>query len=128
MRKESGFSFVELLLTVVFVLLGSQMIQGGFLRAADMFGRYSNTLKTLVWAEGTMNRAREALIRDELETGTESGVYTLSGKDYSWTRQMQSMDGPGLYSLRLSVAWTESGKPFSIHKEIYVHHPDLPQT
>jgi len=118
---------IELMLTVVFVVLGSQMVQGGFLRAADMFGRYTNTLKTMVWVDGEIAVAREALVRDELDGAGGSGVLTRSGKEVTWKREVSSMDTPGLYSIHFSTAWTEGGRPLSLDKEVYVYHPDLPQ-
>lgn len=115
---------IELMLTVVFVVLGSQMVQGGFLRAADMFGRYTNTLKTMVWADGQIAAAREAMVRDELDGAGDSGVSMRSGKEIAWKRAVGSMDTPNLYSIHFSASWTEGGKPLSLDKEVYAYHPD----
>jgi hypothetical protein len=125
--SRGGFSMVELLLTVIFVVLGSQMVQGGFLRAADMFGRYTHTLKTMVWANDQIAVSREALIRDEMSAGSDKGVLTRSGKEYSWTREVGSIEGPNLYAVHFLASWTEGGRPLSFDREIYVYRPDLSQ-
>ncbi len=121
--SSKGFSLIELMLTVVFVTLGSQMIQGGFLRAADMFGRYTHTLQAMVWRDGQMAAAREALVRDAESVGSESGVWARSGREYSWTREVGSMDTPDLYSIHFTVSWVEGGKPLRLEKEIYAYRP-----
>ncbi len=117
---------IELLLTVVFVLMGSQMIQGGFLRAADVFGRYSSTLKMMLWAEEQNARAREALLKDGSE-GSTGGTLALDGREYSWEQTAQMLPERNLHAIRLSVAWAESGRPQTLQKEIYVYKKDLSQ-
>jgi hypothetical protein len=123
-NNTHGFSLVELMLTVVFVTLGSQMIQGGYLRSAEMFGRYIHTIQATVLAEEQIAAAREALICEKKDNESDSGVLARSGREYSWTREVGSADGPNLYSIRFSVSWVEGGKPFKLHREIYVYRPD----
>ena len=117
---------IELLLTVSFVMLGSQMIQGGFLRAADVFGRYSNTLKMILWTEEQSALAREALLRDELES-SKGGALVLGGKEFSWQQTSQMLPEPNLYAIKLSASWAESGRPQTLQKEIYAYKRDLSQ-
>ena len=123
--RQAGFSMVELLLTVVFVTLGSLMIQGTFMKAADVFGRYSHTLRAILWAEQCIARSREAVLRDE-PAGAEAGVLQASGKDIQWTGETRPVDaGPDLYSILVSMFWTESGRPLNYKKELYVYQRDL---
>lgn len=117
---------VELLLTLVFVMLGVQMIQGSFLRAADVFGRYSNTLKVMTWADESLAHAREALLKNEF-AGSEDGVLHVPNKDFTWQQSIMLLDGSNLYSIALKVSWTEGGKPLDFEKQIYVYKKDLSQ-
>ena len=126
MRRTAGYSMVELLLTVVFVTLGTMMIQGGFLKAAEVFGRYGHTLKSMLWTDEGLARIREAVLRDEYEN-EESGVLRTQDRDFQWTREVRMLGEPNLFSLRSIVSWTESGKPLTLSKETYVYKKDLLQ-
>ena len=123
MKKEAGFSLIELMLTMVFVMLGAQMIQGTMLRAADVYGRYTDTLKVSLWSQEQVDRAREALLRDELES--KSGTLEAKNKDFQWRQDVVPMDGHNLYKLDLSMSWTESGKPLTFQKSVYIYQKDL---
>lgn len=124
--SDRGYSLVELLLTVVFVMLGSQMIQAGFLRAADVFGRYSGTLKIVVWTEEQAAHAREALLRDQL-AGSEAAVLEFDGRPYDWRQETDMEPTPNLYSIRQTVSWSESGRPQTFQKEFYAYRKDASQ-
>ena len=121
-NTEAGFSLIELMLTMVFVMLGAQMIQGTMLRAADVYGRYTNTLKVILWSQEQTERAREALLRDELESKT--GILEALNKEFEWRQDVTPMDGPDLYKVDLSLSWAESGKPVNFQKSLYVYQKD----
>ena len=125
-KSVGGYSMVELLLTVVFVALGTQLIQGSFLRAAEVLGRYSDTLKVMVWADEQTARTREELLDGEPEY-SQSGTLQYPNKDFAWNQTVQSLSGPNLYGINLSVEWAESGRPQKLLKEIYVYKRDLSQ-
>lgn len=123
---QAGYSMIELLLTLVFVALGTQMVQGSFLKAADMFGRYSNTLRTVLWSEAQASLARETLLRDEFVESA-NGTLNFSNKELAWQREATALETRNLYSIRLSTSWSESGKPQRFEKEFYVYKKDLSQ-
>ena len=125
-RNNAGFSLIELMLTMVFVMLGAQMIQGTMLRAADVYGRYTNTLKVILWSQEKVERAREALLRDELES--KSGILETLNKEFEWRQDVLPMEGPNLYRIDLSLAWKEGGKPLTFQKSVYVYQKDLLQS
>ena len=129
LSSESGFSLIELMLTVSFVLLGCVLIQGAFMRAADMFGRYTHTLGIMAWAGQESAKAREMLLfSKDSSTSSQSGVVDLDGKSFEWTRDVQSLSGPNLYSVHVSARWTEGGRPFEFHNEIYGYKKDPSQS
>ena len=118
---------VELMITVVFVTLGSMLIQGSFMRSADMFGRYSHTMSLMNWMDQESAKAKETFLNSkESELGNESGVITLEGRPYSWARDVQTIQA-NLSVIRYSSQWTEGGKPMNLKNEIYVYKKDLAQ-
>ena len=122
---RSGFSMIELMITVVFVAMGALMIQGSFLRSADMFGRYSNSLKIMDWMNEECSKTKESILFFDGALGdSESGTMILSGKSFSWARQVESLSLPSLSSIRYSVRCTESGKPITLQNELYVYTKD----
>ena len=122
---DAGFSLIELMLTVCFVTLGSLLIQGSFMRAADMFGRYTHTLQALVRMDQVGALAREQfLYSDAGDTGSQSGTWDLEGKPCDWSQDIQPL-GPGLYSIRVKAHWMESGKPLELQSELYAYKKDL---
>ena len=116
---------IELMVTVVFVTLGSFLIQGSFLRSADMFGRYSHTLKVMDWMNEESARTRESLLYSEEAPENASGGLTVDGKSVSWTRQITSLGPDSFNSIRYSAIWTESGKPVELKNELYAYKQDL---
>jgi len=126
--SRSGFSMIELMITVVFVTLGSLLIQGSFLRSADMFGRYSHTLNVMDWMNQECAKAKEILLYSKEETvESESGHLEISGRAYSWTRDIQPI-ATNLHSIHYAVRWTESGKPMELKNELYVYKKDPSRT
>ncbi len=126
--RNSGFSLVELLVTLVFVALGSQMIQGGFLRAADMFGRYSNSIGVMVWLHERTAQIHENLYRNEPIAESAPEISTGLGKEFRCSQSADARPEPNLFSIKHSVEWTEGGKPVKIDREAYVYQPDPSQT
>ena len=122
---NSGFSLIELMLTVCFVMLGSLLIQGSFMRAADMFGRYTHTLQALVRMDQAAALAKEQLLYggDDGAVG-QNGVWDLEGKSCDWSQDIQTL-GPGLVSIQVKARWTESGKPLELQSELYAYKKNL---
>lgn len=118
---------IELMVTVVFVTLGSFLIQGSFLRSADMFGRYSHTLRLIDWTNTQSAQVREDIVYgDGFSEGALSGEGSLDGRPFSWTREVNELDMRGLNSIRYTVRWNESGKPVELKNEQYAYKDPFP--
>ena len=127
-KNNGGFSLIELMLTVSFVTLGTLLIQGGFLRAADMFGRYSHTMRTMAWMDRQAALTKEKILfSGEEPSGSQSGSVELAGNTYEWDENVAPQEGPNLHALRRSIRWTENGKPFELRSEQYVYKKDPSQ-
>ena len=112
---------IELMVTVVFVTLGSFLIQGSFLRSADMFGRYSHSLALMDWMDQQSSKTRENFLYSDIGEGAESGEGSLNGRSFSWTREVRALGLPDLNSILYTVRWNESGKPIELKNEQYAY-------
>ena len=114
------------MLTVSFVLMGALLIQGSFMRAADIFGRYTHTVDAMVWAGQQMAVTREQLLYgDGADSG--AGQVELDGKICEWSRRIEAAEGPNLYDIRLMLRWTEGGRPVEWQSESYAYKKDILQ-
>lgn len=117
---------IELMMTLVFVTLGLTLIQGSFLRSADMLGRYSHTLKVMDWMNQQCAKTKENfLYSKEFDSGSQSGVLEISGKSFSWVREIQPLGEENLHSIRTTVQWSEGGKPAELKSESYVYKNEI---
>ncbi len=122
LQSRKGFSLMEVLVTVIFVTLASQLIQTGFLKAADVYSRYTNTLEAIIWSNAEVGRSQEAIFTDSSTDG--GGTLLVSGKEISWRRSIASLGQTDLYGVKVDVSWLVAGKPFQIEKEQYVYRQD----
>lgn len=117
---NKGFTFIEVMVTAAVLSLGTVMIQGGLLRAADILNRASNTLIARQWMDEKLWQAQEALLYSKEEDSPQetSGNFSEYGRDFNWSLAADSL-GIDLYELRLSVSWSQGGRPVEITKEIH---------
>jgi hypothetical protein len=117
---------MELMVTVCFVMLGTMVLQGGFVRAANMFGRYENTLRIGQWLNEASAAARGQALYTEEGIAAGSGTANVGSKDFDWKREVES-PSENLFAIRYTAQWTESGRPFELKRESYAFKKDLPQ-
>ena len=115
-----GFTFIEVMVTVAVLSLGTVMIQGGLLRAADILNRTSNTLIARQWMDEKLWQAQETLFYSGEGGSLEatSGNFSEYGRDFNWSLGASST-GIDLYKLKLSVTWSQGGRAVEVIKEIY---------
>lgn len=123
--SRGGFSLIELMLTVSFVLLGALLIQGSYMRSIDMFGRYTTSLKSIVWMDEQTAHTRETILSSEGAGLSDSGVLSEGGRVMNWSEEVTSAPYRDLYKVTIKVQWTQGSKPVQIESAQYVHRPDL---
>ncbi|HTL71275.1 MAG TPA: hypothetical protein VL404_08305 [Candidatus Eisenbacteria bacterium] len=127
MRKKGrgGFTLVEILVTVVFLAMGTLMIQEGFLRSASIYARYANSLKARIWMNEKLWEARASvLFSAQPFVGSDEGVFTSGSKPFHWKLQADQR-GSTLYAVKLQVDWLEDGRPVFLEREVYAAKPKL---
>ncbi len=111
------------MVTVVFLSIGTLMIQEGFLRAAGLYGRYANTLRAMLWADAKLWEGREGVqYAPSPEVAVQDGRFLSGGKSFSWhfeTRQL----GVNLFAVRVDVAWHEGDRDLHLTREAYAARP-----
>ncbi|GEM_PF-2289262 len=122
MKKKAGFTLIEVMLAVVFLALGTLMIQEGFLRSANLYGRYVNTMRASVWMNGRLWGAREAVLALDEAPSSDNGELILDGVPFHWALDVREVD-KDLYALRLAMEWNEGSRPLSVIREIYATKP-----
>lgn len=117
--RNRGFTLIEVMVTVVILALGTLMIQEGLLRAADLFGRHSNTVKVQRWVDEKIWQVRESFVYSDEVISDDQGQFTQNGKLFTWALVVKSLAGEDLKSLALSVAWKEGNRYVTMTKEMY---------
>jgi prepilin-type N-terminal cleavage/methylation domain-containing protein len=122
-RSREGFTLVEVMLAVAILALGTLVIQEGYLRSADLFGRYKNTLRAQIWAGEKMWEALDGAVHaDPPVTGTSEGEFVSGGKRFRWRLEVEPL-GTLLYALRLRTEWQEGGRTVALLRETYASKP-----
>ena len=116
MKNRSGFTLIEVMVTVAVLSLGTLLIHQGLLRSADALGHFNNLLAAQEWAEAKLWDTRESLLYSSAGAPAvpASGSFTESGKEFecSISTKPQS-DADNLYGIQIQVSWQEGHKPVS---------------
>ena len=125
-RSERGFTFVELLLTVVVLGIGSLMVQESFLRSAGLVSRSANQLRAQVGTGERLWEGREKLVYSDFPSANnDSGEWNLGGRTFEWSLDMSSTPiGAQLYAMRVTMRWPEGTGSGEAVRETYVLRPD----
>ena len=125
--NSPGFSMIEVMIATAVLLLGTVMLHESYLRTADLFGRYTHTLKVRTWMDEQLWAAKESLIYSKTpSTDPQTGTFVFLAKPYNWSQSISSLSGPDLYAIRLGVNWNEGNQPVTLTKEIYAFRKDTP--
>ncbi len=119
--RPSGFTLIEVMITVAILSCGTVMIQYGLLRSANVLGHTSNTLQVQNWMNDKIWDVKEALFYSENPPPEDqSGSFNDAAREFQWTMHVEpAMVEQELYLLRLTVTWLEGGRPALLVRELY---------
>lgn len=124
--NRRGFTLVEVLLTSVVLAFGTLLLHQTYLRLADYYGRYISGMRVEGFIHDKLWEGREAVVYfPENGPASASGSAEIDGKTYDWRREATPMSGPGLYSISVSVAWTDGGREAGLTRQIYAYHREI---
>lgn len=116
------------MLTVSFVMLGAILLQGSYMRSAEIFGRYTHSLDAIVWAEEQIARAREDLLMSDEYAPSDSGTIQSGGKSIVWSRETRPAAGTYLHAIDMKLSWKEGSKAVDMEAEQYVYKDPISAT
>ena len=122
--NSKGFTLIEVMAAAVILALGTVLLQGGLLRTAHLYGRYSNSLKAGIWAEDKLwDARRDILYQTPPIINSDSGNFNLDNKQFNWDLAVRPLPGKDIYAINLDIRWRESDKLVELHREIYAARP-----
>ncbi len=120
--NPDGFTFVEILMTVVVLGIGSIMIQSNMLRSAGIVSERADTLRIQVQLDEKLWETREKIVySDNPSPVGDSGSFNQSGRQYDWAVTVR-MAPVGADSYAVRATGRRSGNPNAreVARETYV--------
>jgi type II secretion system protein I len=107
---RSGFTLIEVMVTVSVLSFGLVMLFHSFFISMDSVQYASDRLNAQIWLEEKLWEESDMLKRTKMAAQTEeSGLFKLQGRDFSWKKSVQLLDA-GLYALTVELSWKEAGR------------------
>jgi prepilin-type N-terminal cleavage/methylation domain-containing protein len=124
-KAHSGFTLIEILITVAILAFGLVAIYEGLFIAMDTFGLYLHYMETPAWMNEQLWAAQDKLISTQaLADGEQSGILRRKGKAYQWTMQTASIDSNNkLYRIHLALSWQEGKRKGRLSRGAYALNP-----
>lgn len=116
MSNSKGFTFIELMVTVSLLSIGTMMIYPSNLSSLATYGRYTHRLDLQNWAEEKIWEAKQGILEAETpETNETTGVFSAADKAYNWQLNVKLMwksddSKVAFYQIVLTVSWQEGGQ------------------
>ncbi len=91
------------------------------MRSAEIYGRYTHSLGSMVWMEEQLSKAKEALLTTDDPPPSENGAIQDGGKTIDWAQEIHSTAATNLYSVGMKLSWKEGPKSVQMEGEQYVY-------
>ena len=125
-QPQKGFTFIEVIVAVSILSLGSVMVQQSNLSSLGVYGRYTHRLSIQNWAEEKVWEAKEAIYNsDAPEVSKSSGEIVRSGKRFQWNMNIGDTDIKDLYTIQLDITWQEGREKGRLTRGGFVQKPEM---
>ncbi len=110
---QSGFTLIEILITVSIVSLATVFIVQSNLTNLSAFGRYENRLDIQQWSLEKIADTKRAILESETpESGISSGTVSGKTRPYNWKLEVteETTKFGNVYFIDLSVSWLQGSQ------------------
>jgi len=120
-RPSKGFTFIELLATVVLIAVIMPVTMGRISLCTSLAGQSRRQIEAATLAKAKLT---ELVVGRDWETGDKSGDFGKDWPDYRWIAEVAEWTDPTLRRLDLTVFWQSRNRQQSITLSTLVY----PQT
>ena len=110
-RRFGGFTFIELLATVVLIAVIMPVAMGGISLCTSLAGQSRRQIEAATLAKA---RLTELVLSRSWETGDKSGDFGKDWPDYQWTAEVSEWTDPTVHRLHLTVLWQSRNQQRSV--------------
>jgi prepilin-type N-terminal cleavage/methylation domain-containing protein len=110
-RRSKGFTFIELLATVVLIAIIMPVAMGGISLCTSLAGQSRRQIEAATLAKAKLT---ELVVGRNWETGDKSGDFGKDWPDYRWTAEMADWTDPTVRRLDLTVFWQSRNRQRSV--------------
>ena len=115
--NKAGFTFIEVMVAVSILALGTVVICQANLTALNAYSRYTHRLGIRDWAETKLWEAKEKIMDSDFpEGGKSSGEFKEKTKSVLWVLDVEPYQTPEVkdfYSVDLKLTWEENNSPLN---------------
>ena len=123
-----SFTFVELMITSVILLIGLVAIIQGFITATAAFNTTNNHLRLLVFMENKMQEIESAAEKDpDLKKIDSAGEINYDSRKFAWNVEIKDVDGDydpkldeKLKEAKIAINWREQNYPKNLSLATYL--------
>jgi prepilin-type N-terminal cleavage/methylation domain-containing protein len=116
---NNAFTFIEVMVTIVVLSLGTVFIFGSFFISLDTYRYCAHFFNVMPWADNKMWEIQDSLSTLGPKAHFQaSGSFTQENTDYTWGVNYAPVD-PKLYKIDLVLSWREGKRHVSLKRNAY---------
>ncbi len=128
--SNKGFTFVELMVTVIVLTVGLVLIIQGFITAAGALNSMQNNIQAVRFLDAKMQELEASAGKDNgIKRGNSEGRFPFGAKDFNWNLEVIGVEkeeeldlSEDLNEARLKVVWQEKGLPKDLSAATYLRN------
>jgi len=126
--NKSGFSFVELMITMVILCVGLVLVIQGFITAAAALNRTQNMISACSFLDTKMQELEATAKKNNgIKKDTSEGTFSAKERDFNWNLDISAMEkdeemdlSEDLNVAKLEVSWQEQNQPRDLAVSAYL--------
>ncbi|MHC4647284.1 MAG: hypothetical protein ACYTBJ_17475, partial [Planctomycetota bacterium] len=118
-RRFTGFTFIELLATVVLIAAIMPVAMEGIALCTRLAGQSRRQIEAANLAK---TKLTELVVTRDWESGVQGGDFGTDWPDYEWKAALTEWTDPTMRRLDLTVFWQGRGKQRAVTMSTLVYH------